>query len=147
MSAADLVPGRVVPYRYLWARERRAGLVEGRKLRPCVVLFADEETAPGSRIVGVLAVTHTPPDPDHPGSAIELPATVKARLGLDDAPSWIVVSEFNRFTWPESGYDLETLPDGRGSYGALSPGAFATVKEAVRELRRRRRIAGIDRDG
>ncbi len=147
MSAADLVPGRVVPYRYLWVHERRAGVVEGRKLRPCVVLFVDMETAPGSRIIGVLPITHTPPDPERPGDAIELPATLKARLALDDERSWIGLTEFNRFTWPEFGFDLETLADGRGSYGALSPGAFATVRKAVRENRQRRQFAGVDRDG
>ena len=147
MSAADLVPGRLVPYRHLWAHERRAGIVEGRKLRPCVVLFVDTETAPGSRIVGVLPITHTPPDPERRGDAMELPATLKARLALDDERSWILVTEFNRFTWPKFGFDLELLPDGRGSYGSLSPGAFATVRKAVRENRRRRRLAGVDRDG
>ena len=89
--------------------------------------------------------THSPPDPDRPDDRIELPAGVKARLRLDDKPSWIVLTEFNRFTYPTSAYDLESLPDGRASYGRLSSGEFKTVTGAVAEIRRRRQLVGVDR--
>ena len=58
-------------------------------------------------------------------SIIEIPAVVKARLGLDGERSWIVVDEANVFAWP--GPDLRMLP-GQGAessaYGFLPPGFF-----------------------
>ena len=50
-------------------------------------------------------VTHSPPE--RPEEAVEIPAVVKRRLGLDEARSWIVVSEINRFIWP--GPDLRPV--------------------------------------
>jgi hypothetical protein len=41
---------------------------------------------------------HSPPD--HPNLEVEIPATVKARLQLDDARSWVVLSGWNEFIWP-----------------------------------------------
>jgi hypothetical protein len=38
--------------------------------------------------------------PDRLDEAVEIPAVVKRHLGLDEARSWIVVSEINRFIWP-----------------------------------------------
>jgi hypothetical protein len=53
-----------------------------------------------------LAITHSPPaDSD---DAIELPAVVKRRLGLDDQRSWIVTWEANAFRWP--GPDIRFVP-------------------------------------
>jgi hypothetical protein len=60
-----------------------------------VLLLADEE---GGQRVTVLPVTHTPPS--DPALAVEIPHPAKQRLGLDDARSWVVLSEANRFTWP-----------------------------------------------
>jgi hypothetical protein len=39
-----------------------------------------------------------------PHMASRIPAATKRRLGLDDARSWIIVTESNRFIWP--GRDL-----------------------------------------
>jgi hypothetical protein len=60
-----------------------------------VLLLADEE---GAQRVTVLPVTHTPPF--DPALAVKIPHPAKQRLGLDDARSWVVLSEANRFTWP-----------------------------------------------
>jgi hypothetical protein len=46
----------------------------------------------------VLLITHSPPD--NASLAVEIPAKVKQRLQLDDAGSWIVLSEWNEFIWP-----------------------------------------------
>ncbi|MFC4594309.1 MULTISPECIES: hypothetical protein [Sphingobium] len=46
-------------------------------------------------MVTVLPVTHTPPTDER--LAVEIPTRTKARLGLDDARSWIILSEANRF--------------------------------------------------
>nr|WP_206364784.1 hypothetical protein [Sphingomonas populi] len=77
----------------------------------------------GKQVVMVLPVTHTPP-PD-PRLAVEIPAATKARLGLDDTRSWIVVTEINRFEWP--GPDLRPIPGdplGRNAYGLLPAALF-----------------------
>src|SRR5437868_14468370 len=50
------------------------------------------------QVVTVLPVTHTPPS--DPALAVEIPHATKQRLGLDDARSWVVLTEANRFTWP-----------------------------------------------
>lgn len=51
---------------------------------------------PGSRIVGVVPITHTAPA--SPDEGLELPADTKRRLGLDDERSRAIVTECNRFT-------------------------------------------------
>jgi hypothetical protein len=43
----------------------------------------------------VLPITHRPPD--HTNLAVEIPAKVNKRLQLDDARSWVVLSEWNEF--------------------------------------------------
>jgi hypothetical protein len=61
-----------------------------------------------------------------------LNAATKARLGLDDARSWVVVSEVNRFIWP--GADLRPVsrhePD-RFDYGLLPPAIFDQIMERL----------------
>jgi hypothetical protein len=54
---------------------------------------------------------------------------VKRHLGLDDDPSWIVVSEGNEFLSP--GYDLRKLPHSdRYDYRFLPPRFFDRVIDA-----------------
>jgi hypothetical protein len=59
---------------------------------------------------------------------LAIPATVRQALGLDDEPSWIVVSEHNVDEWPNAG--LAPLPGRPGvfSYGLIPPSLFARVK-------------------
>jgi hypothetical protein len=116
------VSGLVVRYAYLWREEYRRGQEEGFKDRPCAVVVVTADEA-GRRIVTVLPVTHTPPV--DPGLAVEIPAATKRRLGLDDARSWIVLSEANRFAWP--GPDLRPTTPGDPSgvvYGLLPRALF-----------------------
>lgn len=96
MSLPSPVPGLVIRYSYLWSHEAAAGREEGSKDRPCAVLFT-VTTRVGKRVATVLPVTHTPPS--EPELAVEIPAATKARLGLDDARSWIVLTEANCFVW------------------------------------------------
>ena len=82
----------------------------------------------GDTRVPVLPITHTPPD--HPALAVEIPFKVKNRLQLDDARSWVVLSEWNEFVWP--GPDLRRLPgatDASVAYGMLPPGLFAVIRD------------------
>jgi len=119
--------GLVISYAYLWRSEHRTGQDEGRKDRPSVIVLAIERAADHETTVIVLPITHSAPK--DPASAIEIPAPVKRHLGLDEARSWIVVSEGNEFDWP--GYDLRKIPGSdRYDYGFLPPRFFAGVLAA-----------------
>jgi len=93
------------------------------KDRPCVVILAVEDNQ-GIAIVTVAPITHTAPA--NVETAVEIPAATKRRLGLDDARSWIVVSEGNRFAWP--GPDLRPITTGRFDYGFLPPSLYRQVR-------------------
>jgi len=112
--------GLVISYAYLWHHEANAGLDEGRKDRPCVIVLAIEQDEGGS-VVAVLPVTHAPPK--NPAHALEIPLAVKRHLGLDDARSWVMLHEGNRFLWP--GFDLRPIPGSKNryAYGFLPPRA------------------------
>lgn len=89
--------------------------------------------------VNVVPVTHSRPDAASDG--VELPAIVKRDLGLDREPSWIMVTEINRFRWP--GPDVR-LVDGDTPYRGTIPDwlfervrrAFVTKVGSVRVMRR-----------
>ncbi len=111
------LPGQVISYAYLWQTEHQRGQEEGLKDRPCAV-FLVVTTEESSEIVTVLPITHTPPS--NPNLAVEIPSITKRRLGLDDARSWVVLTEANRFTWP--GPDLRPTRRGEAAsvlYGEL----------------------------
>ena len=75
----------------------------------------------------VAPVTHTPPR-ETPGVAI--PQSVKRHLGLDDAPSWVVLTELNRFVWP--GPDIRPVKGGETPlYGAITAKLFEQVKQGI----------------
>lgn len=129
MPLSAPVPGLVIRYSYLWHSEHLAGREEGRKDRPCAIIAAvrPADEAGETRVL-VLPVTHSPPA--HAALAVEIPARVKERLGLDADRSWVVLSEWNEFVWP--GPDLRRAPGGDESsvaYGMLPPGLFATIRD------------------
>jgi hypothetical protein len=130
-------------YAYLWSDEQRAGRVEGRKDRPCVVVLATED-ADRDTIVTVVPMTHTPPAPSE--QAVPVPQATKRRLGLDSEGSWLIVDEVNRFVWP--GPDLRPIsrrtPD-RFAYGVLPPRLFRQVRDNVRACAARRRLRVVHR--
>jgi len=121
--------GLVISYAYLWAAEFAQGREEGVKDRPCVVILAVEEMA-GRHVVTVAPITHAAPA--DPGQAVEIPHATKKRLGLDDARSWIIVSEGNRFIWP--GPDIRPIAPGRFEYGFLPPALFENVQNQFRSF-------------
>jgi hypothetical protein len=105
------------------------------------VATTDED---GDTRVYVAPITHVRPDDPH---VVELPAAVRRRLGLDEAPSWIVTSEVNRFIWP--GYDLRPIDRGRPdsfAWGFLPTEVFAAVKRGILANRRVGRLAAVDRE-
>ena len=95
------------------------------------------------RFVVILPITHTAPGKDTVG--IEIPAKVRQAIGLDDAPSWVIVSEHNIDEWPNGG--LAPVPGRPGifSYGFIPPRLFAQVKDKFLDLYRRKHSAGIRR--
>jgi hypothetical protein len=134
--------GLVISFSYLWRSEYRRGQEEGLKDRPCVIVLA--RRGGGQIIVTVVPVTHSPPTPDD--VTIELHATTKARLGLDEARSWVVVSEVNQFVWP--GPDLRPVsrnePD-RFDYGMLPPSMFDQIIKGVVACSKAQRLAVVPR--
>lgn len=107
ISAPSPKVGQVIRYGYVWYREHLEGREEGNKSRPCAIVVAiparrPNDTGPN---VAVVPITHSPPD--ERTVALELPLSVKQRLGLDEARSWIVLDEINRFVWP--GPDLAPI--------------------------------------
>jgi hypothetical protein len=92
----------------------------------------------------VLPVTHSPPSPAD--SAVEIPLATKRRLGLDEAPSWIVISEANEFGWP--GPDLRPAIGGANlsiAYGELPADLFRKVRDAFVQAYRLRRARLVKR--
>ncbi len=123
----------MISYAYLWAREHRKGLEEGRKDRPCAIVAARRVLA-GRDVVTVVPITHsTPADPE---DAVEIPATLKRHLGLDDLPSSVVVCETNDFLWP--GPDLRPADP---AYGMLPPRFFAHVRDRILQAHARRKLS------
>jgi hypothetical protein len=122
------VPGLVIRYSYLWYSEHLSGREDGQKDRPCAIIASIQSDDHGKTRVLVLPITHTPPG--RPSLAVEIPPKVKQRLQLDEARSWIVLSEWNEFIWP--GPDLRRLPgadDSTVAYGMLPPSLFATIRD------------------
>jgi hypothetical protein len=135
-------PGLVIRYSFLWYAEYLEGHEEGAKDRPCAIVMRaqrdDSET-----IVTVLPITHSVPS--DPALALEIPLTVKRRLGLDSERSWVVFAEANRFVWP--GPDLRPVP-GReisNSYGMLPPNFFRTLRDRYFAAFRSRQSKSIPR--
>jgi hypothetical protein len=106
-----------------WKRDKRD--------RPSVIVLAAEREADGATLVTVLPITHAAPS--DPATAVEISIPVKRHLGLDDDPSWIIVTEGNEFLWP--GYDLRKLPHSdRYDYGFLPPRFFKSGSRRLCQL-------------
>jgi hypothetical protein len=136
-------PGLVLNYAYLWHEEFRKGLEEGRKVRPSVIILCVKREDDGGSVVTVLPITHSAPP--HAAAAIEIPSRVKAHLGLDDARSWVVVTEGNEFLWP--GYDLHKVPrSDRFAFGFLPPRFFTQIITAFGALHAAGRAKVASRD-
>jgi hypothetical protein len=136
--------GLVISYSYLWSDEAKAGHVEGRKNRPCAIVLVVQQTEGDAPLVTVVPITHSPHR--NPDAAMEIPSAIRHHLGLDDQPSWIVLNDFNVFTWP--GFDLRPIPGqvGRYDYGLLAPRLFESIIRKFSELRRRGHATRTSRD-
>lgn len=140
MPLPEPKPGLVVRYDYLWVDAAALGRDQGKDRPACLVAAGDWASAP--RFVVILPITHTPPSGDTVG--IEIPSKVRQAIGLDDAPSWVIVSEHNVDEWPSG---LAPIPGRPGifSYGSIPPGLFARIKAKFLELAEKGRGAGVRR--
>lgn len=141
MSLPEPKPGLVIRYDYLWSHEAARGQDQGKDRPACLVAASDSAMRP--RYVVLLPITHTPPSGDTIG--IEIPATVRQALGLDDTPGWVIVSEHNIDEWPNGG--LAPVPGKRGAfaYGFIPPGLFARIKADFVELARQKKSGAVRR--
>jgi hypothetical protein len=133
--------GQVVEYEYLWAREAQCGRDHGRKDRPCAIVFAVIGRDDAPRIF-LAPITHEPPR--KAGDAVAFPPATKKRLGLDDEPSWIVVTELNATRLPAP--ELRPTPEGAWSYGFLPEPLFKRLFAAIKLRADEDRLTIIDRD-
>lgn len=135
-------PGLVISYAYLWANRAEQGHEEAEKSRPCAIILSTADAA-GVTTVMALPITHTPPNPGNAG--IEIPAVTRKRIGLDDAPCWVMVNELNRFIWP--GPDLRLIPGtaDKFAYGLLPPRFFKAIKDTLVQRARRGQVTATTR--
>lgn len=125
-------PGLVICYEFLWRDEAQSGLEYGQKKRPCAIVVAMTDEA-GKIETIVAPITHTPPAT--PAEGIEIPASIKSHLGLDEEPAWAIATDLNRFVWP--GFDLGAIPGHkppRYAYGMLPPQFFDRIKSRILAL-------------
>lgn len=140
-SLPEPKPGLVIRYDYLWSHDVRAGRDQGKDRPTCIVAASDSLARP--RFVVLLPITHNAPSGDTIG--IEIPLKVKRSIGLDDVPSWIIVSEYNVDEWPNGGLSAVPGTDGAFAYGFIPPGLFAAVKTKFLALAKARKSEAIRR--
>ncbi len=139
MPIPEPEPGLVIRYDYLWSRESEAGT--GKDRPACLVAASDRSATP--RYVVILLITHSPPGATT--VAVAIPPAVGRALGLDDAPSWVVVSEHNVDEWPNGGLSPVPGETARFAYGFVPPRLFAQIRSKFVELARSGRTAGVRR--
>jgi hypothetical protein len=134
-------PGLVIRYDYLWLGEKASARTFGKERPACLVATLDSE--PDPQLVLILPITHSRPKAGTVG--IEIPQAVAKNLGLDEARSWIVISEANVDFWPNAG--LAPVPRKRSvfHYGFLPPGLFAIVRDEFVKLFEKRRAKLVRR--
>lgn len=141
MPLPDPKPGLVVRYDYVWAPEAAAGRTSGKDRPACLVAASDSLARP--RFVVLLPITHTAPV--HPTVGIEIPTKVKQFLGLDEAPSWVIISDHNVDEWPNGGLSPVPGKTDEFSYGFLPPGLFAKIKAGFLDLIHQEKSASVKR--
>ena len=141
MALPEPKPGLVIGYDYLWTREAAVGRQQSKDRPACLVAASDSSIAP--RFVVILPITHSAPTGDTVG--IEIPPKVGHALGLDEAHSWVIISDHNVDAWPNAG--LTPIPGRPGifSYGFIPPGLFAQIRARFLELSEQGQTEGVRR--
>jgi hypothetical protein len=133
--------GLVIRHAYLWWNEARKSREEGVKDRPCVIVHRRKNEHSETEVY-IVPVTHTPAET--PERAMEIPQATKTRLRLDDARSWIITTEVNRFIWP--GPDIRPVPGGGMAYGLLPANMTRDLVRRIKENARDRSLLVGGRD-
>ncbi|HEY4941591.1 MAG TPA: hypothetical protein VII56_09185 [Rhizomicrobium sp.] len=125
MALPEAQPGLVFRYDYLWNRDAREGRPSGKDRPACIAMTTGIEIDP--HVVAILPITHSKPTGKTVG--FEIPPLVRRRLGLDDEPCWVIVSEHNIDEWPPPG--IAPLPGTKKvfAYGVLPSGLFEKIKK------------------
>ena len=141
MPLPEPKPGLIIRYDYLWRREAAVGRGQGKDRPACLVAASDSSLRP--RYVVILPITHSPPAGDTIG--IEIPASVRRAVGLNDEQCWVVISEHNVDEWPNAG--LQPIPGRPGvfSYGFVPPRLFVEIKRKFLDLAQANRSTGVRR--
>ena len=141
MTLPEPKPGLVVHYDYLWTDDAASGQNHGKTRPACLAAATDPSAIP--RYVVLLLIAHAQPADNSVG--IEVPAHVKQALGLDQAPSWEIVSEHNIDEWPNCG--LSPLPGQSDEFasGFIPPSLFSQIKARFLELAGAKKGHGVHR--
>jgi len=97
-------------------------------------------------VVEVVVAPITSSAPARSADGVELPAETRRRLGLQEAPCWIMLTEVNRFAWP--GPDLRPVETAAGlvwSHGLLPARLFERVRDAIAARARARTLRAVPR--
>jgi hypothetical protein len=143
-SARPVLPavGDVIRYAYLWSHESGAGREEGTKDRPAaiVALLRGDD---GRDEVVVFPITSSPPA--EAAAGVEIPAATRDRLGLQDGPCWVIVTEVNIFVWPGPDLRRPENPNDGFVYGSLPHALMLRIKQSFAAWRARGRVRAIRR--
>ena len=115
MTRGSVPHGTVIRYPYLWKWQDKRGETEGRKERPCCMVYSFTDPKTGQTHLFLLAISSQPPRADQ--GALEVPDLERRRAGLADwKDAWITVSEYNHDIAEASWYyDANAAPLGRFS--------------------------------
>lgn len=142
MALPEPEPGQVIRHDDLWTHEAADGRDQGKERPACLVAATDSTVRP--RFVVILPITRTAPTGDTVG--IEIPPKVRRAIGLDDAPCWVIVSEYNVDEWPSAGLAPLAGRPGVFARGFVPPRLFARIKASFLELAGQNRAGGVRRD-
>ncbi|HWA89199.1 MAG TPA: hypothetical protein VG889_04145 [Rhizomicrobium sp.] len=131
----------MIRYDYLWQREAASARPSGKEPPACLVATLDDEADP--QLVLILPITHARPSGGTIG--VEIPPAVAHHLGLDDARSWIVISEANVDFWPNAGLAPVAGKRGAYAYGLVPPALFERVRSRFLTLLAERRAKLVRR--
>jgi hypothetical protein len=129
-----LEQGAIVRFFYLWSRQADAGEVSGRKSRPsCIVI----RTPTNPAALFLFPITSKQPASDR--LHIQISEIECRRCGLN-APSWLILDEFNRVMSDET-YDFDSLKQQGTFSGAFMKQIATIVQSGIRS----RSIKGVRR--
>jgi hypothetical protein len=128
----DIGPGLPMPDPFvrLSTRTQQRDVIRERNVRP---VSSSRATARQGHVLWSCCRSPIRSDCDTIG--IEIPAKVKQAIGLDDARSWVIVSEHNIDEWPNAGLSPVPRKPGVFGYGFIPPGLFAQIKARFLENR------------